>query len=155
MNESSGTILLVEDNDDDVFAIRRALKNARIGNPLQVVTDGQRAVDYLSGADEYGDRARYPLPFITFLDLKLPYIDGFEVLSWIRQRPALESILVVVLTGSAESRDQERAYALGARSYLIKPPTADSLQGIFQSLNSFWLSKASSSPVATESKLRS
>src|ERR1051325_559322 len=117
MKPLGSTILLVEDNEDDIFMMRRALRLGNFTNPLQVVTDGQQAVDYLSGTRQYAIRERHPLPFIIFLDLKLPYLDGFEILKWIRQRPELDSIVVVVLTSSAEMRDQDRAYALGARSY--------------------------------------
>jgi CheY-like chemotaxis protein len=149
MNNPTPTILLVEDNDDDVFMMRRALTQADVANPLQVVTDGQQALDYLSGAREYADREQHPLPFIIFLDLKLPYFDGFEVLSWMRRERTLDSIVVIVLTSSAEPRDQERAYAMGARSYLVKPPTPDALIQIFQSLKSFWLSKTDALPVSS------
>ena len=111
MTLPSQTILLVEDYEDDVFAMERALAEAKITNPLQVVTDGQQALDYLSGMGQYSNRTQYPLPFIVFLDLKLPFIDGFEILGWIRQQAALNSIMVIVLTGSAESRDQDKARA--------------------------------------------
>lgn len=140
-------ILLVEDNDDDVFAMHRALRKAQIINPLQVATDGQQALDYLSGTGQYADRAQYPLPFIVFLDLKLPYLDGFEVLSWSRQQQFFDSVAIVVLTGSNERRDQDKAYQLGARSYLIKPPTPEALVGIFESLRCFWISKGNSIPI--------
>ncbi|MEW6157331.1 MAG: response regulator [Verrucomicrobiota bacterium] len=145
MNHS--TILLVEDNEDDVFSMKRALRKGQIANPLQVVTDGQQAVDYLAGTGSYADRNRFPLPFIIFLDLKLPCLDGFEVLSWMRQQRTLDGIVVVVLTSSAESRDHERAYALGARSYLIKPPTPEVLLDVLNSLQSLWLAQAGSTPV--------
>ena len=128
---TNSTILLVEDSEDDVFLMRIALKKSGINNPLQVVGDGQRAVDYLAGTGDYSDRERFPLPFVVFLDLKLPYIHGFEVLSWIRQQPQLIAVPVVILTGSAEPRDRVKADALGARSYLVKPPTPDVLTGVF------------------------
>lgn len=131
-------MLLVEDNEDDVFAMRRALKKSGIINPLEVATDGQQALDYLAGARCYADRASYPPPFIVFLDLKLPYVHGFEVLSWLRQQPVLSSVIVVVLTSSAEHRDQDKAYALGARAYLVKPPTPEMLCSLFDALKSPW-----------------
>lgn len=137
-DELSTTILLIEDNDDDVFAMKRALKLAGVTNPVQIVNDGQGARDYLLGQGEYADRDKYPLPFIVFLDLKLPYVDGFEILAWMSRVPALSAIVVVVLTSSAEDRDHERAYALGARSYVVKPPTAEGLKDIFDSLSSYW-----------------
>ena len=136
---SSRTILLVEDNDDDVFVMKRALKFAQITNPLHIATDGQQALDYLSGAGEFGNRDRYPLPFIIFLDLKLPYIHGFEVLEWMRLHPEVSRIAVVVLSSSPEEKDQERASLLGAKSYLVKPPTPDGLKDVFSSLMSHWL----------------
>jgi len=79
MNELSKTILLIEDNEDDVFVMERAFKQAGITNPVEVVTDGQQALDYFGGTGKYTDRERYPLPFIVFLDLKLSYASGFEV----------------------------------------------------------------------------
>jgi CheY-like chemotaxis protein len=146
MEQTDPTILLVEDSEDDVFIMKHALKQAQITNPLQVATTGQAALDYLSGANIYADRERFPLPFIVFLDLKLPYVHGFEVLSWMRLRRELSSIVVIVLTSSGEERDHDKAYALGARSYLVKPPTGKALRDIFDSLTSFWLSKASALP---------
>jgi CheY-like chemotaxis protein len=132
------TILIVEDNPDDLFAIQRALRKANIRNPVAVVTDGRDALDYLAGVGRFADRALYPLPFMMFLDLKLPYVDGFDVLAWLRARAELDGIVVIVLTSSDEDRDHRRAYALGARSYLVKPPTADALVQLAVSLRSLW-----------------
>lgn len=148
MNQVGPTILLVEDGEDDVFIMKRALNQAGVMNPLQVVSDGQMALDYLAGTGDYSDRERFPLPFLVFLDLKLPYVHGFEVLSWVRSQEPLNSIVVIVLTSSDEPRDQQRAYALGARSYLVKPPKPEVLLGIFDSLKSYWLSKAGVTPLA-------
>jgi CheY-like chemotaxis protein len=134
MDNTSATILLVEDNEDDIFLMRRALKKAQAGNNLQTVTDGQQALDYLSGAGQFSDRRLFPLPMIVFLDLKLPYVGGFEVLAWLREQPLLNSIVVVVLTSSAENRDHEKASVLGARSYLVKPPTPESLRQVLELL---------------------
>ena len=147
-NDLNATILLVEDNDDDVFAMRRSLDIGKVTNPLQVVTDGKQAKDYLSGTGIYAEREKFPLPFLIFLDLKLPYFTGFEILEWMRTQPQLESIVVVVVTGSAENRDQDTAYRLGARSYLVKPPKAETLNTIFNSLTSIWLSKPLGTPAS-------
>jgi CheY-like chemotaxis protein len=81
------------------------------------------ALDYLSGVDKYADRQSFPLPFIVFLDLKLPYVGGFEVLSWMREQPHLEAISVVILTSSDEEKDHQKGHILGATKYLVKPPT--------------------------------
>lgn len=132
------TILLVEDDRDDVFIFQRTLKAAGIANPVVVVTTGQDAVDYLSHQGKYTDSEKHPLPFVIFLDLKLPYLDGFEVLSWIRAQPHLQSIIVVVLSGSDETRDHQKAYALGARTYLLKPPQVKDIKLFIESMASYW-----------------
>ena len=132
-------ILLVEDNEDDVFLMKRSLKAAGIVNPLYVVDDGQQAVDYLSGAGNYADRDNYPLPALVFLDLKLPLKSGLEVLAWIRQQPEFENLVVLVLTSSNEPSDLKRAYGLGANSYLVKPPTATQLLDLAKAFKWYWL----------------
>ena len=130
----SDTILSVEDNADDVYILRRALKKAQVTNPVHVVTDGQQAIDYLAGNGVFADRTKFPIPCLIFLDLKLPYRDGFEVLAWIRQHPELEVVPVAILTGSDESRDHQQASALGAHAYLVKPPSPDDLRSLIKSL---------------------
>lgn len=134
MSLAHPAILLVEDNEDDVFIMKLALRRSGVDYPLRIISDGQQALDYLSGSSPSTDREGHPFPFVVFLDLKLPYISGFEVLARIRQRPELNALPVVVLTSSSESKDSERAYALGAQSYLVKPPTAQNLRDIFHSL---------------------
>jgi CheY-like chemotaxis protein len=119
--------LLVEDNPDDVFLMKRAMKAARMSNPLHIATHGQQAIDYLSGNGIYADRTQHPLPDFIFLDLKLPYKSGFEVLQWIRGKTELKDITVVVLTSSSEDRDIQQAHRLHTRAYLVKPPTAKML----------------------------
>ena len=133
------SILVVEDNEDDIFLMRRALKNAHIVNPLVVLEDGLEALNYLAGAGMYADREKYPMPAIVFLDLKLPIKDGFEVLKWIRANPSLDSLIVVVLTSSNEPSDVKTAYGLGANSYLVKPPTVAQLLDMAKSFKWYWL----------------
>lgn len=130
MMNASSTILLVEDNEDDVFLMKRTLKAACVTAPLQVTTDGQEAIDYLSGAGKFGDRTACPLPGLVFLDLKLPYKNGFEVFAWIREQPQLRNLIVIILTSSPEQRDREMAKQLGAHAYLVKPPTPKALAEI-------------------------
>ncbi|HYE29861.1 MAG TPA: response regulator [Methylomirabilota bacterium] len=139
MSTTSAAILLVEDNEDDVFLMRRALKSAGIINPLIVAEDGQQAIDYLAGAGEFADRATHPLPAIVFLDLKLPFIRGHDVLSWIRQQPHLENLVVVILTSSNEPKDLKEAYRLGANSYVVKPPTSEQLLDLAKAFRWYWL----------------
>src|SRR5579862_9390544 len=103
------TILLVEDNEDDIILIERAFAKARLINPLQVVRDGEEAIAYLSGEGVYNDRDRYPFPLMLLLDLHLPRKNGFEVLDWLRHRPEAAELTVVVLTSSTDQHDFARA----------------------------------------------
>src|SRR5689334_22237166 len=100
--------------------MRKSFEKAHLTNPVQIVRDGGEAVAYLSGEGKYANRAEYPLPVLVLLDLKMPGMDGFEVLSWIRQRDGIRGLPVVVLTSSNEIRDVNRAYALGANSFFVK-----------------------------------
>ncbi|MDX1951008.1 MAG: response regulator [Verrucomicrobiota bacterium] len=141
MNEptTSRGILLVEDNDDDVVLMRRALKAAGISNPLFVVEDGEAAIDYLAGNGKYTDRATFPIPALMFLDLKLPLKSGHEVLEWVRSQPLFASLVIVVLTSSNEPYDLKTAYGLGANSYVVKPPTAGQLNELARAFKWYWL----------------
>ena len=139
MTTTNRAILLVEDNQDDVFLMNRALRGARVVNPLYVVEDGQEAGDFLGGAGKFADRSSYPLPAVVFLDLKLPYMSGHDVLEWIRRQKDLDSLVVIVLTSSNEESDVRRCYALGANSYVVKPPTPDQLEDLANAFKSYWL----------------
>lgn len=127
-------VLLVEDNPDDAFLMRRALKKTGLELPLHLATDGQIAIDYLRGANEFSDREKYPLPAVVFLDLKLPFVTGFQVLEWIRDHPTLHDLNVVILTSSAEDRDFKRAKQLGVIAYLVKPPEPETLKNTLRPL---------------------
>lgn len=133
------TILLVEDNPKDIFLVQRAVRKAGIGSPLQVVNDGDAAVQYLAGQAIYCDRAVYPLPVLMLLDLKLPRRSGVEVLTWLRQQPQLKRLPVVVLTSSREYADINRIYDLGANAYIVKPTNFDQLIDILKTLNLHWI----------------
>ena len=139
INFTHYTILLVEDDPNDVFLIQRAFRKANLANPIQVMNDGEAAVQYLSGQEPYADRDRYPLPMLMLLDLKLPRRSGLEVREWLKQQPKLKRLPVVVLTSSREHIDLNRAYDLGANSYLVKPVAFDSLLNMVQTLNQYWL----------------
>ena len=132
-------ILLVEDNGNDVLLIKRAFKKAKIANSIQVVGDGDAAVAYLAGEGQYADREAYPMPALVLLDLKLPRRSGFEVLGWVRTQPVLKRLPVLILTSSRENVDIDRAYDLGANSYLVKPVTFEALQEIMHAIDVYWL----------------
>lgn len=133
------TILLIEDNEDDAYFMKQALRDAEIVNPLRHVEDGQAAIDYLAGHGEFADRVKHPIPMVVFLDLKLPYKNGHEVLQWIRSQPAFEKLVVIVLTSSDEPVDLKRSYQLGANSYVVKPPTPEQLLDLAEAFKLWWL----------------
>jgi DNA-binding response OmpR family regulator len=131
-------ILLVEDDPNDVFFFKCAMKKESLASPLQVASDGQQAIDYLQGAGKFADREEYPLPYLVVLDLKLPFVMGLDVLKWIRQQPQLSPI-VVILSSSQEDTDITAAYRLGANGYLVKSPDFTKLQDMVRAINDFWL----------------
>ena len=131
-------ILQVEDDSNDVFLLQRAMKKAGATNLIQVVTDGQQAIDYLKGAGRFADRDEFPLPCLVLLDLKLPYVMGLDVLKWIRQQPGVP-LVVILLTASGEEADIASAYRLGANAFLIKPPEANKLVEMAKAIKDFWL----------------
>jgi CheY-like chemotaxis protein len=136
---NSNLILLVEDNEDDAFFMQRALHDAGIANPVRLLEDGRQAIEYLGGTGEFADRAANPLPMVVFLDLKLPFKSGHEVLEWIRKQPQFAKLIVIVLTSSSEPVDLNRAYKNGANSYVVKPPTPEQLTDLAKSFDLWWL----------------
>ncbi|HRE83711.1 MAG TPA: response regulator [Opitutaceae bacterium] len=135
----SSTILLVEDNEDDAFFMKRALRDAGIENPVQLAEHGQQAIDYLSGEGKFSVREKFPMPMIVFLDLKLPFKSGHEVLQWIRNQNAHEKLIVIVLSSSNEPVDLDLAYRNGANSYVVKPATTAQLLELAKSFKLWWL----------------
>ena len=133
------SILLVEDNEDDVFFITRAFKAAGLPVSLTRVENGQRAIDYLSQRPPFDDLARFPIPALVLLDLKMPFLSGFEVLRWIRQESRNARVPVIVFTSSNQERDIEQAYELGANAYLVKPDRADACSELAGLIKQFWL----------------
>jgi CheY-like chemotaxis protein len=130
-------ILVAEDDENDLFLIRRAFQKAQLENPLHVVQDGEAAIDYLKGELVLG-REQNILPItLVLLDIKMPRINGFEVLTWIRGQPEFNHLPVVMLTSSQESSDINRAYALGANSYLVKPASFATLVEMMNRLREY------------------
>jgi len=133
------TVLHVDDDPNDVELLRAATHKADVRITLHNVEDGDQAMAYLSGQGLYADRARYQLPALILLDLKMPRTSGFEVLKWIRRQPALGELPVVVLSGSELPDDIQQAYAVGANSYLIKPFGFEALVSLVRNISSVWL----------------
>lgn len=132
------SILLVEDDYNDILLIKRAFRKANIQQPMNMVSDGDEAIAYLSRAGEYSNSQTYPIPKLVLLDLKLPRRSGLEVLDWINQQPVLKRLLVVVLTSSQESSDLDRAYDLGANSYLVKPVNFQDFVKLIDLVERYW-----------------
>src|SRR3954467_14148703 len=131
-------IMVADDDSNDVMLLEIACARAGLARPLVVVHNGVEAIEYLGGAGPFADRRKFPLPFLLLLDLKMPLKSGFDVLSWLRGQPALKRLFVVVLSSSAEPADIDRAYDLGANSYLVKPSSTEELRLIVGRLRDWW-----------------
>jgi CheY-like chemotaxis protein len=132
-------ILHVEDDSNDTLLFQHACRKAGLSVALRSVDDGDVAMAYLNGSEKYFDRDQFPLPDLVLLDLKLPRINGFELLGWIRQEPRFRRLPVVILTSSNQDSDVRRAYDIGANSYLVKPVGFDALVDLAKSFHSYWL----------------
>ncbi len=139
MRSEGKPILLVEDDQNDVFFLQYAFEAAGVHNPLQVVPDGQEAINYLSGKGRYSDRQQFPLPCLVLLDLKLPFKMGTDVLRWLRKQPQIANLLVVVLTSSSDGSDIDSAYECGAQSYLVKPLSLEKRLDMARAIKNYWL----------------
>jgi CheY-like chemotaxis protein len=132
-------ILLVEDDPHDIELTMRALKTIQIANPLKVVQDGAEALDYLFATGAWVSRRDAPLPKVVLLDLKLPRIDGLEVLGRIRADDRFRAMPIVVLTSSREERDVVESYRLGVNSYIVKPVEFEAFIEAVKQLGLYWL----------------
>jgi CheY-like chemotaxis protein len=128
------SVLLIEDNPMDVDLTRRVFARRRLPNPLAVVRDGAEALDFIDSCRP-GDQ----LPAIILLDLKLPKVDGLEVLRRLKAHPRLREVPVIVLTTSAEDRDVHAAYRLGVNSYIVKPVDFEKFVAVAAQIESYWL----------------
>jgi CheY-like chemotaxis protein len=140
-HRASQTVLYVEDSADDFLLLKLASRKCGTPFNLQHADDGDKAIAYLSGAGSYADREEHPFPDLVLLDLKMPRLDGFEVLQWIRTNPATKSLPVVVLAGSAFRADIRRALELGANSYASKPAKFNELEVLVDQITDVWLAR--------------
>lgn len=137
---SPATILLAEDDPNDVFLMQRAFKKAQLSHSIQVARDGDLAIAYLAGEGQFSDRDQFPFPKLLVLDWKLPRRNGLDVLMWVRaQTNAIRRMPVVVLTSSTQPVDINNAYDAGANSYLVKPETFEELVVRAQMFDKYWL----------------
>jgi CheY-like chemotaxis protein len=133
------TILYAEDDTNDQFFIERALSQLSLPVQVRFVGDGQEALEYLQGKAPYADRSRFPLPTVIFLDIKMPRLNGFELLQWLKQQEAFKRIPVVMISSSHLQADIDRAYELGASAYLVKPARMGELQKLFKVTGEFFI----------------
>ena len=139
MENDGGMILLIEDNKVDEDLTLRAFRKINLKNEIKIVRDGEEALRFLFGTDQYADRDPGVMPHLILLDLKLPKIDGLEVLRRIRSDPRTQLLPVVVLTSSKEEQDLIKSYSLGANSYVRKPVDFTEFVDAVTQLGCYWL----------------
>jgi len=130
-------ILLVEDNAADVELMIRALKRRKVSNPIQVARDGEEALDYVHRRGAFAAQA--PVPGLVLLDLRLPKVDGLEVLRELKRHPVYRNVPAVVLTTSAETEDIKHSYELGAASYIVKPVEFEKFAEVVERIHRYWI----------------
>lgn len=146
----SACILLIDDNPMDVELALDAFREAHLANQVEVAHDGESGLDYLLGEGRYTDRTRFPMPDLVLLDLKMPRIDGFEVLRRIKALPKLKRIPVIILTSSREEGDLALSYDIGANSYLVKPVSFSGFVEVVRQVGDYWLTLNVGAPLDGE-----
>jgi CheY-like chemotaxis protein len=139
MKRTPFPILVVEDNPDDYYLLKRAFHKNEIRNPIHWVQDGLEAIKYLEGDERYSDRVENPFPKVLVVDLKMPRLGGLELLKWIKTHPELSLLPVLVMSSSNLSEDVGRAYALGANSFFMKPSTFHDLTKLTKTIHDYWV----------------
>lgn len=136
--QSQFAILVAEDSDTDAVLLEAAIRKAGLNNPVYFVKDGYQAIDYLTGNGKYADRRDFPLPRLIISDLKMPSLNGLELLDWRQQHPEYSAIPTILLSGSGLEQDVEKAYHLGVTSYFQKPGTFEELTTLMRVLYDYW-----------------
>ena len=152
MHDSDYAILLVEDEENDAMLLKMAFKKNNILNPLHWVKDGLEAIAYLNGEGVYADHELYPFPEVLIVDLKMPRMSGLELLQWIRDHPNYKVIPTIIMSSSQQDSDIDKAYALGANTYMIKPSSFDELARMARLAHEYWA--ASVKPAQYSKKTR-
>jgi len=138
MEKSRFVVLMAEDNKHDIIATKRAWKEDNISNPLHIVKDGEECLDYLYQLEKYSEPGSAPKPGILLLDIKMPKMDGLEVLKHIRKSKEFSNLPVIILTTSKSEEDKMRGYDLGVNAYIQKPVGFDGLKSALKIINLFW-----------------
>jgi CheY-like chemotaxis protein len=135
---SSVPILVADDDAQDTMLVEMAVERAALSLRLESVRDGEEAIDYLMGRKQFADRQAHPFPKMLLLDLKMPRVNGFDVLEFVRREPKLKQLPVVIFSSSDDPKDIQRAYDGGANSYLCKPHSNDDLSALLKALEEYW-----------------
>lgn len=138
MRNAPAQILLVDDNPMDVILTLDAFNEAKLNNNINVARDGEEALEYIFGKGQFADRTKFPMPSLILLDLKMPGIDGFEVLRQIKNTEKLKRIPVIILTSSKEEGDLALSYDIGANSYLVKPVNFNGFIEVVKKIDDYW-----------------
>ena len=133
------TILIAEDDPNDVMLLELAIRKNGMVNPVKVVRDGEEAIEYLEGKGKYANREQFPFPSVIISDVKMPRRNGLEVIEWVRQHPTCSVTPIVMLSGSKIQQDVLSAYKLGANSYFTKPSTLDELSELLRLAMDYWV----------------
>lgn len=139
--EKDSTILLVDDSEEDRELMRYAFNKAHVPNPILELQSGEGAIEYLSGNGQFADRELHPLPCLIITDLKMPRVDGFELLGWLRAKPEFIRVPKIVLSASADEGDKMRARDLGACAYFVKPAQLNELVEVVRQMDEEWISE--------------
>ena len=133
------SILVADDDADDKLLLQLAVKRSNLNLLLQTVEDGEKAVDYLLGRNGFENRNTHPFPNFVLLDLKMPRMNGFDVLDFVKKQHGLRQLTIIVFSSSNDPGDIRRAYDTGANSYLCKPATSESLKELLEALHNYWV----------------
>ncbi len=131
-------ILVADDDAQDTMLVKMAVERSALGLKLESVRDGEEAIDYLLGKSPFTDRQAHPFPKLLLLDLKMPRVNGFDVLDFVRREPALRQLPIVIFSSSDDPKDIRRAYESGANSYLCKPHSNEDLSALLKALEDYW-----------------
>ena len=132
------TILIAEDSEDDAILLQQTLKTAGVSNPIVMVTDGDEVLAYFKGEGRFSDRIMFPLPSVLLLDLKMARIGGYEVLDWLQTHPEFQPLLIIAVTAFHELKEVQKAYLLGAKSFITKPSKPEDFHLLMQSFPEYW-----------------
>lgn len=131
-------VLIVEDDENDVYFLKKGLVLEGMGDQIQIVSNAFEAVQYLQGDGQFFDREQFPFPSLIFADLKTPRRDGFDLLEWLRNHPECSVIPVIVFSGSKKDADIRKAYEMGANAYMAKTANFDNLRAMLKATAKFW-----------------